>query len=491
MRPSTPCRIMRSAAGGLQRLPWWGVAVCALLAAMPQETQATITVGIHFVESPEIIDFLPQSQDPYIVHQIEPLNLTDPANRFVTEGALAGANEAEVRQAIYERTVSKFFSIPTPANYELDLDLVYGEVAGSKAVNAILGRHNHYFSWFGSTVLDAGLGTPNGQNLAAIAVDRIDDMLPVTFTEYDDVVAGISNITAHEIGHLVSLDHVCASGSASGCGSLPVVTNPYDIMATGPSGLPSQGWVADNIFTTVPGTQSLGNSSVDELIAKVGLRLIGDIDVDGDVDTADITTTMQNFTGDVGFSGGKLRIHGDFDHDRDVDTADITTVLQNFTGVQTASMGQNAQLVYDPGSGEVHIETTGLAFSAFSLQSNGQFTQDADFSMMIETFGAAPTLVDNTASAIGWVAPWGEVHSATLGLSDAPSSIDLGAILPSGLDLASLEGLLTFYAWSGQEGGGGSFDLVVQHVPEPSALWIVLGGIAVIPLLRRRFSAPH
>ncbi|MEM0915694.1 MAG: hypothetical protein AAGK09_13955, partial [Planctomycetota bacterium] len=51
----------------------------------------------------------------------------------------------------------------------------------------------------------------------------------------------------------------------------------------------------------------------------------GDTDYDGDIDTADITTTIGNFTG-AGVGVGEGWADGNFDGDGDVDTADITTV---------------------------------------------------------------------------------------------------------------------------------------------------------------------
>ena len=60
----------------------------------------------------------------------------------------------------------------------------------------------------------------------------------------------------------------------------------------------------------------------------------GDTDLDGDVDTGDLTTAIINFTGAGG--SGKAWPHGDVDGDGDVDTGDLTTAIINFTGASAS-----------------------------------------------------------------------------------------------------------------------------------------------------------
>ena len=66
--------------------------------------------------------------------------------------------------------------------------------------------------------------------------------------------------------------------------------------------------------------------------------LSADTDGDGDVDTLDITTMYQQFTGAIGAAGGKTMADGDTDGDGDVDTADLTAGFQQFTGTQAAAV---------------------------------------------------------------------------------------------------------------------------------------------------------
>ena len=56
----------------------------------------------------------------------------------------------------------------------------------------------------------------------------------------------------------------------------------------------------------------------------------GDVDLDGDVDTSDLTTAIINFTGAGGAE--KTWSDGDIDGDGDVDTGDLTQAIISFTG---------------------------------------------------------------------------------------------------------------------------------------------------------------
>ena len=65
----------------------------------------------------------------------------------------------------------------------------------------------------------------------------------------------------------------------------------------------------------------------------LGTRL-GDIDLDSDVDTGDLTAAIINFTGASGT--GKRWSQGDNDGDGDVDTGDLTRAIINFTGAKSS-----------------------------------------------------------------------------------------------------------------------------------------------------------
>ena len=73
-----------------------------------------------------------------------------------------------------------------------------------------------------------------------------------------------------------------------------------------------------------------------ELVEVILGTSFGDVDLDRDVDTEDLTTSIMNFTSAGG--SGKLWADGDTDGDSDVDTSDLTTSIINFTGAMSAAV---------------------------------------------------------------------------------------------------------------------------------------------------------
>lgn len=311
------------------------------LLCLSQPARAAISVGIDFVQgADEPIDFLTIPGLPAF-NFIQPWQITNPANQFVLDGALAGVSEQTVRNAVIAKVRQKYYSIPTPTGYVLDIEFRPESLSGPGTVNVIVGKHNFAQAWLGFAKEGGGLGNITGQNNAAVSVDRIDSLLSVNFTDFDDAINAIANVIAHEAAHLFWLDHVWADDRADlgWTPSDPVVANPYDVMATGPTGLPDSGWLQDNIFTTVAGTQIGGLSSVDLLIQNIGLRRIGDLDLDGDVDNADAGNAIGSFTGS-GNSTTSLWADGDMDFDGDVDNADLGAIIGNFTGSLAGSLAE-------------------------------------------------------------------------------------------------------------------------------------------------------
>ena len=77
--------------------------------------------------------------------------------------------------------------------------------------------------------------------------------------------------------------------------------------------------------------------------------LLGDADMDGDVDSADQTILSTNWTGAMMFGEGTKGLgEGDFDGDGDVDTADQTTLARNWTGAQQATTAVTSNIVPEP-----------------------------------------------------------------------------------------------------------------------------------------------
>ena len=65
----------------------------------------------------------------------------------------------------------------------------------------------------------------------------------------------------------------------------------------------------------------------------------GDFDLDGDVDTSDLTIAIINFTSAGG--SGRTWADGDTDGDGDVDTSDLTEAIINFTGARSQGAGDS------------------------------------------------------------------------------------------------------------------------------------------------------
>ena len=71
---------------------------------------------------------------------------------------------------------------------------------------------------------------------------------------------------------------------------------------------------------------------MDELIENILGTTYGDTDLDGDVDTVDLTTAIKNFTNVSSTAIGWAT--GDLDGDGDVDTYDLTQLIGNFTSAK-------------------------------------------------------------------------------------------------------------------------------------------------------------
>ena len=212
---------------------------------------------------------------------------------------------------------------------------------------------------------------------------------------------------------------------------------------------------------------------------------LGDTDMDGDVDTADITTVIGGFTGANSNINPIISVlDGNVDADGDIDTADITATIGAFTGAGgTRTLGNAApELIYDFDTGEVFIDAEGQNILSFNLQSNGAFTGGFDQSQLIpDTANIASALVDNTDSAVGWVSA---LTAANIGYSGdtAADPASIGTILQAGLSESELLATLTALNWAGPNGASGEFE--VTHVPEPGSLALL--GFGAMALLRRR-----
>jgi len=222
----------------------------------------------------------------------------------------------------------------------------------------------------------------------------------------------------------------------------------------------------------------VGSSSVSLLIQRVGLRLAGDTDFDGDVDNADIGRVVGSFTGSAG--AGKVYSDGDMDFDGDVDNADIGRVAGAFTGASAGNLIDNvsiADLIYDPATGDVKLdasEAAGGVVTSFQLETAaGSFIPG---NYVGPTGGLGGCFKDVGADVIA------DSDLTFVGFSGIH---DFGNIFPVGMDLAQLEAYLTTAVYTGALGSGQQqIDLVI---PEPATLALLgLGGLGMVLGRKRR-----
>jgi len=90
----------------------------------------------------------------------------------------------------------------------------------------------------------------------------------------------------------------------------------------------------------VDGSGTVTSADVTFLVESILGTSFGDVDLDGDVDTGDLTRAIINFTSAQG--SGKTWSQGDTDGDGDVDTSDLTRSIIHFTGAQAASFARAA-----------------------------------------------------------------------------------------------------------------------------------------------------
>jgi len=85
----------------------------------------------------------------------------------------------------------------------------------------------------------------------------------------------------------------------------------------------------------VDGDGLVALTDMDYLLSSIFNTTQGDTDLDGDVDTGDLTRAIIGFTGAGG--AGKGWADGDTDGDGDIDTKDLTRAIIRFTGARSAS----------------------------------------------------------------------------------------------------------------------------------------------------------
>ena len=237
--------------------------------------------------------------------------------------------------------------------------------------------------------------------------------------------------------------------------------------------------ITDNHFGgETPGGDRIGLSEIAFPIPISGEPMCGDFDMDGDVDAADRTIQTVGWTGAIGDgSGTSTFADGDCDGDGDVDTADQTGLIGNWTGAMAGNLtdGDDADLVYDPATGNVTIDASDTAAGQIISFVIGTDQNNMDTSATVVPFIDAGTNTDNTPFQIGQTDPLNQ---------GAGPLVDIGNVLPTGMDLTALSEYLTIAEYASELGVGGTLDLRV--VPEPSSIALAAIGLLALALRKRK-----
>ncbi|REJ67885.1 MAG: hypothetical protein DWQ31_09940 [Planctomycetota bacterium] len=267
-----------------------------------------------------------------------------------------------------------------------------------------------------------------------------------------------------------------------------IAEGTYDlgpVMATGMTLADVEQVLSSSRFIGQPG-HTPGSFDFEQVGIAMSVRVLapGDASGDGVVDIEnDVLAAFSNFTGPGSF--GKTRAEGDVEAhpqgDGDVDVEDLLLMFGNFSSSSdTGGLGGLAppaaagdpgipDLIYDPTTGEVVLDPDGSSIIGYSLQNaTNSFLPGNHTPILV---GVATALTS-------------QLEEAAL----APGSGSIGAVFPTGLDLAGLQALLTGNQVSRSLGAPlVPFDLVVlgPAIPEPTS--IALGLLGVLMLVGHRW----
>jgi hypothetical protein len=298
-----------------------------LLFAAP--ARAELRYGLDF--DPPGGAFVPYFGSPVYLSRMSPFVFTAPATRFVAEGAFAGRSEAAVRTAVRLRVEQMFRAVPAGPGRTLAITFEPGLLGVPKSRNIVIGRGQEPAGVLGASFVDTAVSDefPDGFAGAVVFGQAIEQINPVTFDTFDRAINAIANVVAHEIGNSIGLEDVVTPPG----GALAV-------MSTGALALPAAGWLEPHAFLTAePLPDGRTQDSQQVLRERLGTVLLGDFDLDGQVNARDLLQASPFWQqSGLGFHQGDANGDGRFD------SADLLVVSPNFG----LSVPQLLQIVPEP-----------------------------------------------------------------------------------------------------------------------------------------------
>ena len=152
----------------------------------------------------------------------------------------------------------------------------------------------------------------------------------------------------------------------------------------------------------VDGSGTVTSADITFLVESILGTSFGDVDLDGDVDTGDLTRAIINFTSAQG--NGKTWSQGDTDGDGDIDTSDLTRSIIHFTGAQEAGVVRAANSLERPlglalgKEPEVATEGSFLIAKTDALQDSAPREDQVAGMPSVPTPDAVGSLVDGSTS---------------------------------------------------------------------------------------------
>ena len=195
-------------------------------------------------------------------------------------------------------------------------------------------------------ILEEGSSTTGLGDVAGDLINRAGRVDPGGFAiaknllvagEYQQLGDGELSIEVESAGEF---DQLTTTNSASLAGTLRLTTEPNEMFPLGEMLTLVDAGELEGKFDIIRNVQfNAGNGEFGHAVIYDGtsavsrVTLIGDVDFDDDVDTADRNRVVVNWTGAMqAGTGGFTWLDGDFDGDGDIDTADQTSLVRHWTG---------------------------------------------------------------------------------------------------------------------------------------------------------------